>query len=258
MQWAETKLGVPVIDHWWQTETGWPIVANCVGLGPLPVKHGSPTKAVPGYEVAVVDSANRPVAANETGAIVLELPLPPGCLPTLWQNDAGFVDSYLAAYPGYYQTGDAGFADEEGYLYIMSRTDDLINVAGHRLSTGAMEEILADHPDVAECAVFGVADSLKGQLPLGLVVLNAGVDRDQGKIVRELLQSVRERIGPVASFKLAAVAQRLPKTRSGKVLRGTMSKIADGEDYLIPATIEDPAVLSEIQQVLEGLGFPRK
>jgi len=263
VRWAEEKLGVPVIDHWWQTETGWPIVANCVGLGALPVKHGSPTKVVPGYDVRILEheggsaGGSRELPAGETGAIALRLPLPPGCLPTLWKNDAGYIDSYLSEFDGYYQTGDAGFIDEDGYLYIMSRTDDLINVAGHRLSTGGMEEILASHPDVAECAVIGIADSLKGQVPLGLVVLYAGSGRTEAEIVPELVQTVRDQLGPVASFKIAAVVDRLPKTRSGKVLRGTMRRIADGEPYTVPATIDDHTILDEIEQTLAELGLPR-
>ncbi len=263
VRWAEQKLGVPVIDHWWQTETGWPIAANCVGLGALPVKHGSPTKAVPGYDVHILEregssaGASRQLPAGETGAIALRLPLPPGCLPTLWRNDAGFVDSYLLEFDGYYQTGDAGFVDEDGYLYIMSRTDDLINVAGHRLSTGGMEEILASHPDVAECAVIGVADPLKGQAPLGLAVLYADSGRTEAEIVPELVQAVRDQLGPVASFRIAAVVDRLPKTRSGKVLRSTMRRIADGEPFKVPATIDDASILDEIEQALARLGFPR-
>ncbi len=257
IRWAEEHLRVPVIDHWWQTETGWPMVANCQGLDPKPVKHGSPTLPVPGYRIEVLDHASKPVAAGETGAIVARLPLPPGCLPTLWNNEEGFSSSYLEEFPGYYKTGDAGFVDEDGYVYIMSRTDDLINVAGHRLSTGGMEEILAEHPDVAECAVIGVADTLKGQIPLGLVVVNADAQRDEGELVRELIQSVRDKLGAVASFKVAAVVDRLPKTRSGKVLRGTMSALADGESPRVPATIDDPAILDEIRQTLEELGYPK-
>ncbi|MEE8532136.1 MAG: propionyl-CoA synthetase [Alphaproteobacteria bacterium] len=257
LQWAERHLGKPVIDHWWQTETGWPIAANCMGLGKLPVKQGSPTKAVPGYRVQVVDGEARELPRGDIGAIVVKLPLPPGCLPTLWNNDDGFVGSYLDAFPGYYETADAGFEDEDGYLWIMSRTDDIINVAGHRLSTGAMEEVLSAHPDVAECAVIGVADSLKGQLPLGFLVLKAGVDRADGDIVKEVVQMVRDKIGPVAAFKTATVIKRLPKTRSGKILRGTMSKIADGEEYRMPATIDDPAILGEIGEALAGVGYPK-
>ena len=255
IHWAEEQLKVPVIDHWWQTETGWPIAANCMGLGQLPVKYGSPTKAVPGYDVRVVDEANRELARGEMGAIVIRLPMPPGCLPTLWRDDDNYVRSYLEDYPGYYKTADAGYIDSDDYIYIMSRTDDIINVAGHRLSTGAMEEVLASHPDVAECAVIGVADPLKGQAPLGFVVLSAGVERDRGELVGELIGLVRERIGPVADFKRAAVIQRLPKTRSGKVLRGTMSKIADGEPWTLPATIDDPAILDEIAEALRELGY---
>ncbi len=263
VRWAEDRLGVPVIDHWWQTETGWPIAANCVGLGALPVKHGSPTTVVPGYDVRILDDDDagtgpvREAPVGRTGAIALRLPLPPGCLPTLWQNDQGYVDSYLGRYEGFYETGDAGYFDEDGYLYIMSRTDDLINVAGHRLSTGAMEEILASHPDVAECAVIGVADPLKGQAPLGLAVLYSGSDRPEAEIVPELVQRVREQLGPVASFRVAAIVERLPKTRSGKVLRGAMRRIADGEPWTAPPTIEDPVVLDEIAQTLQELGYPR-
>ena len=250
IKWAEDKLRKPVIDHWWQTETAWAIAANCVGLGTLPVKYGSPTKAVPGYDVHVVDQDANDVAPGETGAIVIRLPLPPGCLPTLWQNDDGFVSSYLDKFPGYYETADAGFKDEDGYLFIMSRTDDIINVAGHRLSTGGMEEVLAGHVNVAECAVIGVSDSLKGQVPMGFVVLNAGVNRPEAEIAIELVRLVREKIGPVASFKTAYVVKALPKTRSGKILRGTMRRIADGEPYKTPATIEDASVLDDIKETL--------
>ena len=253
--WAEKALGVPVIDHWWQTETGWPMAANCMGIEALPVKHGSPTRAVPGYDVCVLDESGAEVAAGESGAICVRLPLPPGTLPTLWQNDAGYRETYLDAFPGYYQTADAGYRDEDGYLWIMSRTDDIINVAGHRLSTGAMEEVLAEHPDVAECAVVGVADSLKGQLPLGLVVLKVGAGRSEDEIVPELVQRVREKIGPVAAFKQACVVERLPKTRSGKVLRGTMRSIADSEEYRVPPTIDDPTILDEIRDALRRLGY---
>ena len=257
VQWAENILGKPVIDHWWQTETGWAIGANCIGLGALPVKQGSPTKAVPGYRVHAVDDNGREMPRGKIGAIVIKLPLPPGCLPTLWNNDEGFKESYLDDYPGYYKTADAGFVDEDDYLWIMSRTDDIINVAGHRLSTGAMEEVLSAHPDVAECAVIGVADQLKGELPLGFLVLKAGVDRADGDIVKEVVSMVRESIGPVAAFKIATVVNRLPKTRSGKILRGTMKKIADGEDYRMPATIDDPAILGEIGEALKRLGYAR-
>ncbi|MDP6650773.1 MAG: AMP-binding protein, partial [Gammaproteobacteria bacterium] len=248
--WAQEQLQVPVIDHWWQTETGWPIGSNCVGLGMLPVKPGSCTKPVPGYDVRVLDDSGLEVEANQIGNITVKMPLPPGCLPTLWNNDAGFQEAYLNQYRGYYLTADAGFKDEDDYLYIMSRTDDIINVAGHRLSTGAMEEVLAGHPDVAECAVIGVADDLKGQCPLGFVVLKFGVERPDKDIVLELIQMVRENIGPVASFKTALVVERLPKTRSGKILRGTMRKIADAEEYRMPATIDDPMVLLDIESAL--------
>jgi len=256
LHWAEARLGVPVIDHWWQTETGWPIAANCVGLGMLPVKPGSPTKPVPGYDVRVVDEQGREVAAGQIGSIVIRLPMPPGCLPTLWNNDDGFEKSYLSAYPGNYLTGDAGYKDEDGYVYVMSRVDDIINVAGHRLSTGAMEEVLASHPDVAECAVVGVADELKGEVPVGFVVTKAGVERGEDEIVGELVQRVRETIGPVAAFKTATVVKRLPKTRSGKILRGTMKRIADGVPYGAPATIDDPLILEEIAERLQRLGYP--
>ncbi len=255
IQWAERVLGVPVIDHWWQTETGWAIAANCIGIERLPVKYGSPTRAVPGYEVRVLDEAGRELPAGETGSIVLKLPLPPGCLPTLWNNDAGFRDAYLSRFPGFYETADAGFCDEDQYLFVMSRTDDIINVAGHRLSTGSMEEALLVHPDVAECAVIGVADPLKGQVPIGLVVLKAGAQPDPEALGAELVKLVRERIGPVAAFKQTAIVERLPKTRSGKILRGTMRKIADAQPYGVPATIDDPESLDEIRQALEQLGF---
>jgi propionyl-CoA synthetase len=258
LHWAQDKLGVPVIDHWWQTETAWAIAANCVGLGMLPVKPGSPTKPAPGYDVRVLDETGHEVPPGKIGSIVVKLPLPPGCLPTLWENDQGFVDSYLNEFPGYYATADAGYQDEDGYLYIMARTDDIINVAGHRLSTGGMEEVLAAHPDVAECAVVGVADQLKGEIPAGFVVLKAGVDRPHQEIVEELIRAVRDEIGPVAVFKTAAVVERLPKTRSGKILRGTIKKIADGEEYVTPATIDDPAILGEIADALQVLGYPKK
>ena len=257
IQWAERHLKVPVIDHWWQTETGWPIVANPLGIEQMPVKYGSPSVVMPGYRVEVLDEGNHPVPADTIGSIALKLPLPPGCLPTLWENEAGYRSSYLEEHPGYYKTADAGYMDSDGYLYVMARTDDIINVAGHRLSTGGMEEVLAAHPDVAECAVIGVADTLKGQLPLGFVVLNAGVARDIGEIERELVGMIREQIGPVAAFKTAKVVQRLPKTRSGKVLRGTMRKIADGEEWRMPATIDDPVILDEITEALRDAGFAK-
>ena len=256
--WARERLGVPVIDHWWQTETGWPIAANPVGLGMLPVKPGSPTKPMPGYDVRVLGEDNAELGPDQIGSIAIRLPLPPGCLPTLWNNDAGYEKSYLARHPGYYLTGDAGYRDEDGYLYIMSRVDDIINVAGHRLSTGAMEEVLASHPDVAECAVIGVADEIKGEVPVGFVVTKAGVTRPEAEIVRELVERVRQQIGPVAAFKTALVVKRLPKTRSGKILRGTMKRIADGREYTTPATIDDPAILGEIAEALQAAGYPKR
>jgi propionyl-CoA synthetase len=262
VQWAEEMLRVPVIDHWWQTETGWPIGANCLGIEKLPVKHGSCTRAVPGWDVRVLEAEAegeaREIKRGEIGALAVKLPLPPGALPTLWQQDERFVQSYLSAYPGYYQTADAGIIDEDGYIHVMTRTDDIINVAGHRLSTGGIEEVVAAHPDVAECAVMGVADPLKGQVPLGLVVLKAGVARPPEAIEQEVVGLVRQRIGPVASFKTALVVDRLPKTRSGKILRGTMRRIADGEDYRMPATIDDPAILPEIGDALARAGYPQK
>ncbi len=255
IQWSENNLNVPVIDHWWQTETGWAIAANCMGLHPFPVKYGSPTKAVPGWDLHVVDVNNHQVAPGEIGALVVKLPLPPGTLPTLWQNDDRYIESYLEEFPGYYKTADAGYIDDEGYAYVMARTDDIINVAGHRLSTGAMEEVLSDHPEVAECAVLGVEDKLKGQIPIGFLVLNAGVDREHAEIQTEVVQMVRDRIGPVAAFKTATVVNRLPKTRSGKILRGTIQKIADNKDYNVPATIDDATVLGEMENALKDIGY---
>ena len=255
LAWAGEKLGVPVIDHWWQTESGWPMVSNPMGIEPMPVKPGSPTLPVPGYDVRVLDDDGVELGPDEIGAIVVKLPLPPGTLPTLWNADDRFRASYLDRYPGYYLTADAGFKDADGYVSIMSRIDDIINVAGHRLSTGAMEEVLAEHPDVAECAVIGVADDLKGQLPVGFVVLKAGVSRDSDEIEGELVQMIRERIGPVAAFKQAAVVARLPKTRSGKILRGTMRQIAAGEAWSLPATIDDPAILTELATTLSMMGY---
>ncbi len=252
--WAENLLKVPVIDHWWQTETGWCIAGNPMGLGQLPVKHGSPTVAMPGYDVRVVDEACREVANGQMGSIVVKLPLPPSCLPTLWQQDERFKESYLTEFPGYYKTADAGFKDEDGYLFIMGRTDDIINVAGHRLSTGGMEEVLSSHPDVAECAVIGIADQLKGEVPCGFIVLKAGVNRPPAEIEKEIVALVRERIGPVAAFRLVITVQRLPKTRSGKILRGTMKKIADAEPWTMPATIDDPTILDEIGTALKSHG----
>jgi propionyl-CoA synthetase len=256
--WARALLQKPVVDHWWQTETGWPVAANCMGLDPLPTKPGSPTKPVPGWRVEVLDEAGRPLPAEKEGAVAIKLPLPPGSVPTLWQDDERFKSIYLSKYPGYYLTGDGGYFDEDGYLYIMGRIDDIIIVAGHNLSTGAMEQAIASHKDVAECAVFGVKDALKTQLPLGLVVLKAGVVRPPEDIVAELVQLVREQVGPVANFKAAGVVPRLPKTRSGKVLRGTMRQIADGEPYKVPSTIDDPAILDEVKAVLQGLGYARE
>ena len=253
--WAQTHLGKPVIDHWWQTETGFAIAANPMGIEPLPVKTGSPTVAMPGYAVCILDDDGMPVSPGTLGAIAIRLPLPPGTLPTLWGADDRFHKSYLSRFAGFYETGDAGFVDDDGYLYVMARTDDVINVAGHRLSTGAMEEVLASHPDVAECAVIGVADALKGQVPLGFLCLNKGVTRAGGDIVADCIALMRSRIGPVADFKRAVVVDRLPKTRSGKILRATMGKIADGQPWKMPATIDDPAVLDEIRVALQSLGY---
>jgi propionyl-CoA synthetase len=252
--WAENLLKVPVIDHWWQTETGWCIAGNPVGLGTLPVKHGSATVPMPGYHIDVVDPQAKPLPANRIGSIVVKLPLPPGAFPTLWRQDNRFRESYLAEFPGYYKTADAGFKDDDGYMHVMSRTDDIINVAGHRLSTGGMEEVLSAHKDVAECAVIGIADPLKGEVPCGFLVLKAGVDRPEAEIEQECVRLVREKIGPVAAFKLAITVGRLPKTRSGKILRGTMKKIADGEPWTMPATIDDPAILDEIGAALKEKG----
>jgi len=255
IEWAQRVMGVPVYDHWWQTETGYTIVGNPTGIEALPVKIGSPTVPMPGYDVQILDDAGHPMATNELGAIAIKLPLPPGTLPTLWHADERFKKSYLNTFPGYYETGDAGMIDDDGYLYIMARTDDVINVAGHRLSTGGMEEVLAAHPDVAECAVIGVSDQLKGQLPVGFLCLNSGAGRDNAEVVKEVIQLVREKIGPVAAFKLAIVVDRLPKTRSGKILRATMVSIADGKDYKMPATIDDPAILDEIKTALQTIGY---
>jgi propionyl-CoA synthetase len=255
LRWAEEQLRVPVIDHYWQTETGWPVLANCIGIEHLPVVPGSPTKPVPGWDLRVVGEEGAERGPGEIGALVVKLPLPPGSSPTLWHADDRFRETYLSSFPGYYQTADAGYVDERGYVFVMARTDDIINVAGHRLSTGAIEEVLASHPDVAECAVIGVADELKGQVPVGLLVLKAGVERDHDEICAETVQLVRQRIGPVAVFKQAVVVERLPKTRSGKILRGTMRRIADSEEYSTPATIDDPAILDEIGAALEEIGF---
>ncbi len=255
IHWAQQQLDVPVIDHWWQTETGWAIAANPMGFEPLPVKIGSPSVAMPGYDVQVLDEGGHPVGPGILGAIAIKLPLPPGTLPNLWNAEARFRKSYLEQFPGYYATGDAGYMDEDGYVYIMARTDDVINVAGHRLSTGAMEEVLASHPDVAECAVIGVSDELKGQLPLGFLCLNKGTTRDAADVVKDSVKLVRDQIGPVAAFKLAVVVDRLPKTRSGKILRATMVSIADGKEFKMPATIDDPAILDEIRTALQSLGY---
>jgi propionyl-CoA synthetase len=257
LEWAQNALKRPVIDHWWQTETGWAIAANCMGLEPLPVKPGSPTKPAPGWNVHVLDENSEGIPRGDIGAICVKLPLPPGSLPTLWNNDERYINSYLAEFPGYYATADAGYMDEDGYVYIMARTDDVINVAGHRLSTGGMEEVLSHHPDVAECAVFGVADSFKGQLPVGFLVLKAGVSKPNEEIVKDVVQMVRQQIGAVAAFKTATVVDRLPKTRSGKILRGTIQKIADNEAWKMPATIDDPTILDEITEALEGIGYAK-
>ena len=258
VQWAEAQLKVPVIDHWWQTETGWAITANCIGLERLPVKHGSSTKPTPGNDLRVLDAAGQEMKPGEIGTLCIKLPLPPGASPTLWQADERFRAAYLSQNPGYYHTADAGYIDEDGYVFVMTRTDDIINVAGHRLSTGAIEEVLAAHPEVAECAVIGIGDALKGQVPLGFLVLKAGAKKAKGEVAAEAVELVRARIGPVASFKTALVVERLPKTRSGKILRGTMRRIADGEEYRVPPTIEDPAVIAEITDHLAAAGLPRR
>jgi len=258
LHWAEDMIGVPVIDHWWQTETGWAIVGNCRGIEELPVKEGSPTKAMPGYDVRVVNDECQEVPRGTEGNIVVKLPLPPGTLATLWRNDDRFVKSYMTKFPGYYETSDGGYIDEDGYVYVMGRMDDVINVAGHRLSTGAMEEIISNHPDVAECAVFGADDQLKGQLPVGFFVLKAGVTRDGEEIKNELVKMVRESIGPIACFRDACQVARLPKTRSGKILRGTMRSIANNKEYKVPSTIDDPAILGEITETLTKMGYVKK
>lgn len=257
IEWAQEVMGVPVYDHWWQTETGYTIVGNPAGIEALPLKIGSPTVAMPGYDVQILDEEGHELGAGELGAIAIKLPLPPGTLPTLWHAESRFRKSYLDTFPGYYETGDAGMKDEDGYLWIMARTDDVINVAGHRLSSGGMEEVLASHPDVAECAVIGAGDALKGQVPIGFLCLTKGVDRPDADIVAECVKLVRDKIGPVAAFKLAVVVDRLPKTRSGKILRGTMVKIADGEEFKMPATIDDPAILDEIRAALGTIGYPK-
>jgi len=258
IEWAQKIMGVPVYDHWWQTETGYTIAGNPAGIEALPVKIGSPTVAMPGYDVQILDDGGHQMPAGELGAIAIKLPLPPGTLPTLWNAEERFKKSYLNTFPGYYETGDAGMIDEDGYLYIMARTDDVINVAGHRLSTGAMEEVLAGHPDVAECAVIGVGDTLKGQLPLGFVCTNNGTQKSDADIQAECIKLVREKIGPVAAFKLVTVVNRLPKTRSGKILRGTMVNIADSKPYKMPATIDDPVILDEIKAALVPMGYAKE
>ena len=257
LRWAEQKLSVPVIDHWWQTETGWAIAANCLGIEQLPVVPGSATRPAPGWDLRVMDERGIQQPPGQIGALVAKLPMPPGSSPTLWNADDRFRETYLAAFPGHYQTADAGYLDHDGYVFVMARTDDIVNVAGHRLSTGAIEEVLATHSDVAECAVIGVADDLKGQVPVGFLVLKAGVERPHREIAAEVVELVRGQIGPVAAFKTAAVVDRLPKTRSGKILRGTMRRMADGEEYTTPATIEDPDVLGEVTDTLRGIGYPR-
>ncbi|GAB6191533.1 propionyl-CoA synthetase [Desulfocastanea catecholica] len=258
LHWAEDMIGVPVIDHWWQTETGWAIVGNCRGIEELPVKEGSPTKALPGYDVRVVDDEGVELPRGTEGNIVCKLPLPPGTLTTLWRNDERFVKSYMTKFPGYYETSDGGYIDEDGYVYVMGRMDDVINIAGHRLSTGAMEEIISNHPDVAECAVFGADDQMKGQLPVGFFVVKAGVTRDGNEIKDELVKMVRESIGPIACFRDAHQVARLPKTRSGKILRGTMRAIANNKDYKVPSTIDDPTILNEITETLTKMGYVKK
>ena len=257
VNWAENLLQIPIIDHWWQTETGYVIAGNPLGIEKLPIKVGSPTVPMPGFDIKVLDRSGSELPAGQLGSIAIKLPLPPGTLPTLWNAQDRFESSYLNTFPGYYETGDAGIIDDDGYIYIMARTDDVINVAGHRLSTGAIEEVLANHPDVAECAVIGVSDNLKGQLPVGFLCLTAGVDRDHMIIETECVEMVRKQIGPVAAFKNALVVDRLPKTRSGKILRGTMVKIANNEEFKLPATIDDPVILQEIKDVLIKIGYAK-
>jgi len=258
IEWAQEQLGVPVIDHWWQTEIGYPAVCNPAGVELMPIKLGSPAVPLPGFDIQILDDEGTELPKGELGAIVIKLPLPPGTLPTLWNAEERYKSSYLETFPGYYETGDAGYMDDDGYLYIMARTDDVINVAGHRLSTGQMEEILAGHPDVAECAVLGVKDALKGQLPMGFLCLNMGTEKSPEEVVAECVALIRKTIGPVAAFKLACVVDRLPKTRSGKILRGVVAKIADGDDWKMPATIDDPAILDEISVALSKMGYPQK
>jgi propionyl-CoA synthetase len=253
VSWLENKLKIPIIDHWWQTETGWPVASNPMGIEALPIKKGSPTVAMPGYNINVLSEDKIEVERGALGAISIKLPLPPGSLPTLWNADERYIASYLTSFPGYYETGDAGYQDEDGYLYIMSRTDDVINVAGHRLSTGAMEEVLSNHQDVAECAVIGVSDELKGQVPMGLVCLNKGCNKSYETISKEIIALVRNEIGPVASFKLVAIVPALPKTRSGKILRSTIRKIADKTEWEMPATVDDPMVFQDIEKAIDAL-----
>ena len=257
LHWTEEQLGIPVIDHWWQTETGWAIAGNPVGLGQFAVRAGAAGRPMPGWDVQVLDEEGRPVAPGESGAIVCRLPMAPGSAPTIWNAEERFFTAYLERFPGYYETGDAGYMDKDGYVYVMSRTDDVINVAGHRLSTGQIEEVLATHPDVAECAVTGIHDKLKGQIPLGFLCLKAGVDRQVQDVVMESVRIVRDQIGPVAAFKHAIVVERLPKTRSGKILRGTLRSMADGESYSVPPTIDDPEILTEIAVHLAAIGLPK-
>jgi propionyl-CoA synthetase len=256
--WASKMLDRPVIDHWWQTETGWPITANCMGIEAFPVKPGSSTKPVPGFDVQILDNDGIPVEAGKEGLVAVKLPLPPGTLPTLWQAEQRFLEAYINPLPGYYFTSDGGYIDKEGYVFVMGRVDDVINVAGHRLSTGEMEEIVSTHQDIAECAVFGVEDGLKGQVPIGLAVLKTGTERDEGELQQELVKMIREEIGAIACFKQAAIVKQLPKTRSGKILRGTMRKIADGEEYSVPSTIDDPATLGVIEEALKRIGYAKK
>jgi propionyl-CoA synthetase len=258
LYWAQKQLGVPVVDHWWQTETGWPICSNCLGIEQIPIVPGSPSRPVPGYDVQVLDEEGRQLEAGEIGALVIKNPLPPGTFINLWKGDERFQSAYFERFPGYYETGDAGYIDDNGYVFVMSRTDDVINVAGHRLSTGALEEVLAEDEDVAECAVIGVEDAMKGQVPLGFLVLNTGAGVSPQDVVARTIAHMREKIGPVASFKLCTVVQRLPKTRSGKVLRGTMRKIADGHEWAMPATIDDPVIMDEITGALATLGYPSR
>jgi len=256
--WAHDRLNIPVIDHWWQTESGWPITANCMGIEQFPIKPGSSTKPVPGFDVQVLDTDGKTLGPKQEGLVTIKLPLPPGTLPTLWNADERFLQAYMNMFEGYYFTADGGYKDEDGYVFVMGRVDDVINVAGHRLSTGEMEEIISTHPDVAECAVIGVGDNLKGQLPVGFAVLKAGVKKDPDEISKELAMLIRDQIGPIACYKETAIVARLPKTRSGKILRGTMRKIADGEEYKAPSTIDDPVILTEIEGALKDIGYARK